>query len=367
LDELIAELGDLKTLVKSIDPVNRVLAAHNDTVVQQYISIRRRFDYAAFIVALYTSFEKFVEKLITEYVQLEARHVDYATLPPKLTDKHLLKSTELLCRSKLLGEGRYAGINVMGVVRNLFDCLNGAKPYALNVAAVIAHEANMRANEVDAMFGVVGIEKICDRVCSADAMKAWYCDGQGLETPPQDGVKRTVIERRLNDIVERRNQVAHNGDAPTELLGDKAMNDAIAFIESLARSIFGIVTGCYLQAHYGASASCIELTLADRGGPYKDGSVVVVNKPAQRIFVGQPAFIIVESTVARWGRIQGLRLDGADISEVVANTSAPNGIGVGLDFKYPNNAKVTLIALPSDDDAVWSPQESVVTPTISAC
>jgi hypothetical protein len=358
LDELIKELGDLKTLVESMDPVNRVLAAHKDTVVQRYISIRRRFDYAAFVVTLYTSFEKFVENLITEYVQLEACHVDYATLPRNLTDKHMRESAKLLCHSKRLGEGRYAGMGCLDVVRNLYDCLNGAKHNALNLAAVIAHEANLRAKEVDTMFGAVGIENICARLCRADAMMAWYCDDQGLETPPQAGVKFKVIEARLNDIVERRNQVAHSGDAPTELLGDKAMNDAVAFIESLARSIFGIVTGRYLQAHHATSASRIELKLcADRGGPYKDGRVVVVNKPAQRLFVGQPAFIIVEPTGARWGRIKSLQLDDADISDMEANTIAPNGVGVGLDFKYPTNAEETLIALPSADDAVWSPLE----------
>jgi hypothetical protein len=365
LDELIAELGDLKTLVESMETVNRVLAAHKDTEARRYVSIRRRFVYAAFVHALYTSFEKFVENLITEYARLEARHVDYAALPRKLTDKHLLKSAELLCRSKRLGEGRYAGMSGLDVVRNLFDCLNGAKPYALNVAAVIAHEANLRSTEVDGMFGVLGIENICDRACRADAMMAWYCDDQGLKAP-RGAVKLGVIVARLNDIVERRNQVAHNGYAPIELLADKEMSDAVAFIESLARSIFGIVIGRYLQDHHGASTSRVELTLRDeRSGPYKKGSVVVVNKPAQRLFVGQPAFIIVESTGARWGRIQSLRLDGADISEVVANTSAPNGVGVELDFKYPRNPKEKLIALSDSDDAVWSPLESVVAPSIS--
>jgi hypothetical protein len=84
LDELITDLAELKALVASIDPVNRALAGHKDSVVLQYVSIRRRFDYAAFAVALYASFEKFVENLITAYVRLEARRVDYAALPQKL-------------------------------------------------------------------------------------------------------------------------------------------------------------------------------------------------------------------------------------------------------------------------------------------
>jgi hypothetical protein len=355
LDELITELGELKALVASIDPVNAALAGHKNTVVQKYVLVRRRFDYAAFTVALYASFEKFVENLITAYVRLEARRVEYAALPPKLTDKHLVGTAELLSRGRL-GEGRYVGMSNLGVVKNLFDCLSGAKPYSLNEAVVVAHDANLRAGEVDAVFGAVGIEKICDRACRADAIVAWYCAAQGLDTPPQDGVKRTVIDERLKDIVERRNQVAHRGGNPVDLLGSEAMSEAVAFVESLARSIFGLVVGRYLETHHAASAMRIELTLRAEDGPQKSRTALVIDKPTARIFVGQPVFVVVKSSGARWGRIQSLRVNDADVQELDANANAPNGVGVGLGFKYPKSADAKLVALAAEDDVVWSPQ-----------
>lgn len=354
LDELITELAELKALVASIEPVNAALTGHKDTVVQQYVSIRRRFDYAAFAVALYASFEKFVENLITAYVRIEARRVDYAALPKKLTDKHLAGTAELLWRGRR-GDSRYVGLSELSVIKNLFECLSGATPYALNEAVVIAHDANLRAGEVDALFGAVGIEQICDRACRADAIVAWYCAAQGLETPPQDGVKRTVLEERLKDIVERRNQVAHRGGNPIDLLGGAAMSEAVAFIESLATSIFGLVVGRYLESHHAASTGRIELALRDGDGPFKGRTVVVVDKPAQRLFVGQPVFVVVESTGARWGRIQSLRVDDADVPDLAASANAPTGVGVGLDFKFPKSADAKLVALAAEDDVVWSP------------
>jgi hypothetical protein len=356
LDELIAELAELKTLVESIAPVNLALAGHKDTGAQRYISIRKRFDYTAFAVALYASFEKFVENLITEYVRLETLRVDYMTLPQKLMDKHLTRSAELLSRRRL-GDGRYVGISELDVVKNLFDCLNGTKPYALNVVAVTAHDVNLRANEVDAIFSVVGIDKICDRVCRADAMKVWYCADQGLETLPQDGIKRAVIDERLKDIVERRNQIAHHGGNPIDLPGDASMSDAVAFIESLATSIFGFVAGLYLQTYHAESTNCTELTLRAKDGPFHNGTVVVIDKPAQRLFVSLPIFVIVESTGARWGRIQSLQVDNTDKQEIEANASVPNGVGVGLNFKCPSDPGVKLIVLQTDNDVVWRPSE----------
>jgi hypothetical protein len=84
LDELTTELTELTTLIESITPVNLALASHKGTVVQRYISIRKRFDYAAFVVALYASFEKFIEGLIATYAQLESRRLQYTELPQRL-------------------------------------------------------------------------------------------------------------------------------------------------------------------------------------------------------------------------------------------------------------------------------------------
>jgi hypothetical protein len=78
-------------------------------------------------------------------------------------------------------------------------------------------------------------------------------------------------------------------------------------------------------------------------------------------------FVIVKSTGARWGRIQSLRVDEADKREIEVSASAPNGVGVGLDFKCPNGPDVKLIALQTDDDVVWSPLELGAESTTLAC
>lgn len=353
LDELMIELSELKTLVASIDPVNAALVGHKDSLVQGYVAIRRRFDHAAFAVALYASFEKFAENLIMAYVRLEARRVEYRELPTSLRTKHLRGTAAVLQRQ--LGEGRYSGMSEVDVVKNLFDCLSGAKPYALNEAVVIAHDANLKAGCVDEIFGAVGIDRICDRVRHADALVAWYRDAQGLDKPPQDGVKRTVLEGRLNGIVQRRNEVAHRGGNPVDLLGIAAMSEAVNFIESFARSIFGLVVGRYLETHHAASMGRIELALRAGEKPLKNRTVVIVDKPAERLFVGQPVFVVEESTGARWGRIQSLRVDDAVVQDLEANAKAPMGVGVGLDFKFPRSPDAKLVALVADDDVVWSP------------
>lgn len=347
-DELQKELSEIRALVASIAPVNSVLAGHQDSLVRQYVLIRRRFDYAAFAVALYASFEKFIENLVGAYARLESRRVQYANLPPKLVKKHLSRTAEILSRGHI-GEGRYEGLSELAVVKNLLECLNGDMPYTLNDAAVVAHDSNLRAGEIDALFAAVGIEQVCDRVRRADALLEWYCATKELDVAPQDGVPTAIVEERLKDIVERRNQVAHRGGSPVDLLGGDAMSDALGFIEAFSKSVFVIAVGRYLQGHHAALGHGIQL--AQRQA-YKKGTIVVVDKPAQRLFVGQPVFVLVDLTGARWGRIQSMKIDDVVVDAAEPSAAAANGVGIALDFKCPKGA--TLVALGEEDDVVWS-------------
>lgn len=349
-DELEKELNELRALVASISPVNSALEGHRDSLVRQYVTIRRRFDYAAFVVALYASFEKFIENLVAAYARLESRRVQYADLPPKLVKRHLSRTADILSRGRL-GEGRYAALNELDVVKNLFECLNGVTPYTLNDAAVVAHDSNLRPGEIDVLFADVGIEQVCGRVRRTDSLLEWYSESKGLAQSPQDCVPFVTITQRIEDVVERRNQVAHRGGNPVNLLGPDEMSDTIGFIEAFSKSVFSMAVAKYLVHHYAAPGKGIPLQL--REGPYQGGKIVVVERPAQRLFVGQPVFVIVESHGARWGRIQSLEVDDASVAAIEQGDATANGIGVGLDFKCPTGG--ALVALEADDDVVWSP------------
>lgn len=356
-DELEKELSELRALVASITPVNSALEGHKDSLVRQYVTIRRRFDYAAFAVALYAAFEKFIENLVAAYVRLETRRVHYADLPPKLVKKHLSRTAEILSRGRL-GEGRYAALSELDVVKNLFECLNGVTPYTLNDAAVIAHDVNLRPGEIDALFAAIGIEQVCERIRRADALLEWYCASKGLAQAPQDGISSATIAQRIEDVVERRNQVAHRGGNPVDLLGVDEMSDTIGFIEAFSKSIFAIVVARYLEGHHSTPGRGIPLQPLE--GPYQDGMIVVVEKPIQRLFVGQPVFVAVDSQGVRWGRIRSLKVDEAVVAAVEQGDAAANGIGIGLDFRCPKGR--AIVALEADDDVVWSPEAVAAAP-----
>nr|WP_315229107.1 MAE_28990/MAE_18760 family HEPN-like nuclease [uncultured Albidiferax sp.] len=350
LDELKQELAELNDFVASIVHVNETLATHTELEVRKYAANRRRFDDAAFVVALYASFENYVEELVAAYASLEAQRLPYANLPSRLLTKHLQRSADLLARGRL-GEGRHAGLTAAAVVLNLHNCLNGETSYDLNRAAVVWHDTNLRAKDVDEMFQTLGIENMCTQVRQGDALIQWYTAVKGQAAA---AVPSAVIEGRLNDLVVRRNQVAHSGGNSDDLLGVDTMNEAICFISALSTDIFSMVVGYYLEGRHGLDSAATKLVQVAGDGPYKDGRVVVVSPPAITLFVGQPVFVSTSSNAARWGRIQSLRLDNAEHATIAAGTPAPQGIGVRLDFACTANA--SPIVLPAEDDLVWAPK-----------
>lgn len=356
LDELNHDLDELKTFVASIGAASGALMGLDQAAARQVVSIRRRFDNAAFTVALYSSFEKYVDTLAATFASLEARRVPYFELPSKLQNKHLQRSADLLSRGRL-GEGRFAHLSIVGVVENLFNCLKGHTPYALNEAAVVWHDANLRAGEVDTVFADIGIDQICTQACRGDALKEWHAATQMLTVAPLEDVPRTVIDERLSDLVERRNQITHRGGNPDNLLGADAMNEAIAFINALSNDIFATVVGCYLKHHYDGSPNSSMLEQLPNNGPFRNGTIVVVGTPSVRLFVGQPIYANKSSGAARWGRIQSLKMNDADIDHVEAGTSAPQGVGVGLDFKCSRGSP--LVVLSVEDDLIWAPRQAL--------
>ena len=71
-------------MASAIKPASELLANSPSPEVKAYLSVRRRFDYSSLIVALYASFEQFVEDILTSYVNIIAKQVSYGSLPDRI-------------------------------------------------------------------------------------------------------------------------------------------------------------------------------------------------------------------------------------------------------------------------------------------
>jgi hypothetical protein len=351
IDEMDREVQDLRALVGSIAPVNSALTGHADPMVRQYLTLRRRFDNAAFVTALYACYEKFCESLVIAVAQSISGLKPYNELPEELLGKHLKKSAEILMRGRL-GEGRYTGLSEMDFVKNLFNCLSGVEPYQLNAAAVVAHEANLRYEELLKIFKTAGVDG--SGVLYVTDMQQWYKKEQGLEQDFDlpDGVPLAAVKERLDQLVENRNQIAHRGCSPDNLLGASEMGEVILFVEALARSLYHLAVAYYLKVRCSCSKDAFELTVVE--GPYKENHVIVVSPPASLLFVGQPVICFSGEGLARWTLIKGLRVDDVVVLAVPIGAQVKS-IGIEFEDSIFNNGK--YFVLSEHDELVWPPQK----------
>jgi len=346
LHEALAALGNLDTYVKSIGPVNTALAAIADPVVQGYLTVRRQLDSAAFVVVLYAAFEKFVEDLIWSHTELEVAAVRYDDLLEPLREKHLAQSASLLAKGNL-GEGRYANLTPAAAIANLHQCISGGQPYRLNQHAVIHHENNLRPTVVKELLRLVGASGVDELVRHTRPMRAWSERVTGVPGPAQQG----SIERRLDEIVKLRNQVAHTGVGAGQVLGSGEMQEHLDFMSEYCRGLYDVVVATYLERFYVSKAGASTALGDFLEGPYdKAGGAVVVRKPSCRTYVGQPVIGKREGRVERWGTIQDMQVNSKPVSAVDVGDPVAD---IGLRVDWPLTKGTHLYLLPAKDDAVW--------------
>lgn len=348
LDEVLTTLRDLETYVNSIDPVNTALAAIADPLVSGFLTVRRQFDGAAFIVVLYAAFEKFVEELVWSHTELTSAAFKYDELADALRTKHMAQSGSLLTKGRF-GAGRYANLTPGSVIANLHQCVSGGQPYKLNRHAVLHHDNNLRPAIVNEIFSLTGVADINDRVRNAESLEEWNLKVTAAPGPVPAG----SIEYRLNDIVELRNQTSHTGVASGQVLGSAEMQDHLEFMMAYCRALYAVVAGDYLDRAYVGKPGGATALGAFREGPYHkpQGDAVVVSTPACRTHIGQAVIGKLSNRVCRWGTIKGIQIDGKPVPAVEAGDPVPE-LGLQVDFELTTGTQLYL--LPAKDPAVWS-------------
>lgn len=349
LDAFLTDINELRIFVESVDGVYKTLALHKDAAVRECLNIRRRLDYAAFVVTVYAAFENFVDDLAWSHAELESSRSKYSELCDELRSKHLRQSAHLLSRVRL-GEGRYTGLSEKDVVDNLHACLSGKNPYKLNRHAVVHHDYNLRSHVVQGIFGSLGIRNINDLACGIETMIDWFSDLEGIEPSSIKQVPPTIVDFRLKDLVDRRNQVSHGGRELSESLDTIEMQVRLDFLEAYAHSLFRVLAGAYLDRYYIRAGLATSLGFPIEG-PFKRGSVVVIRNPPCRIFRGQPIVGVRKNRVDRWGEV--LEIQVTDVAvESIEPDSAPDDAGLRADFKFTKGME--LYVIETRDELIWN-------------
>lgn len=194
----------------------------------------RTYDYVCAIILLYGLFERFIEDLAEEYLDaLIFRLKNFSALPEKIRQSHFKLITAQLQRTQ---DSRYNGkSDATRLAKSLSACLQDQTPIDFICEPFLYHTSNFRMRVVDEFLGQIGIANASQRAARTQAFEDYNNAQENKKVIPAE--RPEAVWELINDLVERRNQVAH-GDmsaalAPSELY---PYCDFIeAYCQSLAR------------------------------------------------------------------------------------------------------------------------------------
>ncbi len=244
LQAFLQELNDLKQHIYNTENEIKLLANmaeaqknENSETIESIIEIlssgkRRRFHYNSIIISLYGFLEQFIELLIKEYVgSLNTTIPSYNLLPASIIKNHIELSFGLISRAE---QSKYHGeIKAEDIVANLHSGLSASGNYKINAEAFTYHTANYRADIIDQSFTKLGIESTAGRIKKVPFFSKY------LKDTYTERINSEQIYYYLNDLAERRNEVAHG--SATELLSNEVLIGYIDFLENYGKALFEII------------------------------------------------------------------------------------------------------------------------------
>jgi len=254
LGEYLRRLGTIRRALDDSESINRVLSA--DAVFSgtpdeiswlddSWIRLRdartdrRRHEYSSCIALLYGAFEQFFESLIVEFLDDLGRVIPaFDDLPKEIRQNHADLSARLIINAS---RDKYRErVAVANIATRIAENVPG-RPVDLNSLAYVEHSRNLRFEVLDSMLKRIGVPELeKDLVSSAALQGYWDLKFSGTTL---NGLGCKVLFEDLDDLVQRRNIVAHSWSSDIALLSVASLRDMVDFMSSLGEGIHEVLVG----------------------------------------------------------------------------------------------------------------------------
>lgn len=225
------------------------------------------FNYNGNIISLYGYWERYIENVIKEYIKrLSELETDFSNLPHRIQDSYfeLIKSLH-----GKLTYPKYCHYDEKYLVNSLYHSLS-ENCVDLIADVYLKNGGNYRFDIVKECIWKLGLEDF-QLICKYPDLKHYF-DKKGYTNIEQ--MDSTILFFLLNDLVNRRNEIAHGGSDP-EIFSLEIFEDYINFLQYIAKSINSFLSDALLDTLWKKNSN-------EYFKPYKCFSkkkVVVVNTP----------------------------------------------------------------------------------------
>ncbi|MEG4803979.1 MAE_28990/MAE_18760 family HEPN-like nuclease [Microcoleus sp. ARI1-B5] len=194
---------------------------------------RRIFEYKAAIISLYGLLEKYVETWIKEYLNsLSCLICDYHNLDEKIRNNHFELSLKLISTIITREIVKYQHLTKEEILRKLNTCLVNPTNYQINTEAFVLLSGNLKHDKIVELFKLFNID------LNGELIKNENLNQEiGLSPDLISRTDKDILYNKINDLVERRNQIAH-GSETLDILGISGLEPYIQFLEVYCQAIF---------------------------------------------------------------------------------------------------------------------------------
>lgn len=199
--------------------LNTLLANRTDEKVHQY---------TANIISLYGALENFVEAIADEYIKnLSLLFPSYDALKTATRlDDYMLSGISLLCHAE---DRKFKNLAKRDVLKDMYEVLVNDKSSLLHSEAFIdVGGGNYRHENIMKCLCKMGVKEISDKLKSFEPLVG-YIREKGVDTS-------SGIYAKIDDLVERRNELAHGAEAP-ELMDADTFSEYLSFLLIYADTI----------------------------------------------------------------------------------------------------------------------------------
>lgn len=347
LENFKIELNQIREYLKHIEYVTNIVADfsfENDaiSIANSLIDFKEHykknhrdkkvFEYKSIVISLYGLLERYVETWIKEYLDfLSVTITDYNEIDEKLRNNHFKLSIQLITMITSRDSAKYEHIVKEDILKRLNECITHIKPYKLNSDAFTISSGNVKHNKIVELFALIGIklnEELKRNMTFNEYLKRY------LDTEHISNLETENLYSRINDLVDRRNDIAH-GVSITNTVGQDELLDYCSFLENYCMALFDILTEKSIEQESIHKFEKIEVI-------HKVINNSILGFELSNYFIKVGDFVIVETSDNHFYKKAILSLQKNRESYNELQVQEKTDIGIGLEPTINNNCTFYL-------------------------
>lgn len=256
LDKFKNELFQLRAYLQHIQNVNETIGyapveTDSEVVAKLIEKLRKQefdnnfranrkiFEYKAVIISLYGTLERTIENWVKEFLDnLSGIITDYTKLSETIRKNHFTNSIKLMDLIIKKDMPKYEHLRKEDILNTLNNCIKSPQNYKFNTDAfIVLSNGNLKHTKIVEVFSGIDVN-INEGIQENESLNNVI----GLSKNEISSIDKDILYNKINDLVERRNEVAHGSNNVNDnFLSLTVIEGYIDFLEVYCGAIFDVL------------------------------------------------------------------------------------------------------------------------------